>query len=291
MTETPKILTILYSSIYMQNTFINHTLRASSASASGSSWIALYNSSYDGRGNVYYYEVTGKGYERVKTTGSWSISTAGSAWNSSAIFFPTAKESWGSIDYVAVHNGSATGVNSGSILFWGPQPWIKEIDEGDVYCIPAGEMYLQFLEGYSYYSASRLMNHWLNDNKWTGPGTNVYCALYTEMPDSNGTGGHEVSGSAAYARVKVGGSGSWVVPKSGSTSNIFPIIYNAHLDSTEAWGTLAGFCLWDGAGSSNLLYRGIIYPQVSVIEPDGFMFPDGKLRVYAEIDSLDFIEF
>lgn len=286
----------LYSSNYMRCTFINHTLRASSASASGSAWLALYNSISDNQGNIYYVEVIGQNYARVKVTGSWAISTAGSAWNSSGIMFNTALDDWGSIDYIGIHNGSAAGVNSGSILFWGPPLWKKFINKGDAYYIAPGETYLKFFNddpqnyytGYSNYSASRLMNHWLNNNTWAGPGTNVYCGLYTIMPDTNGTGGTEVSGSAAYARIKVGGSGSWVVPSTGSTSNIYPIVYNTHLDFSEDWGILAGFCLWDGPGTSNLLFRGIISPRVAVLGPDGFMFDAGDLRVFADIGYAEY---
>lgn len=78
-------------------------------------------------------EVSGNGYVRQSATFSVSGDTAS---NSSAIEFPAATASWGSITHVAVIDASTGGTQ----IAYAALTTAKTIDTGDILRIPAGDL-------------------------------------------------------------------------------------------------------------------------------------------------------
>jgi hypothetical protein len=90
-----------------------------------------------------------------------------------------------------------------------------------------------------------------------------------------------VSGSVSYSRIQFPTSACWVLPVSGSTTNIVPITFS--LATSTPWGTLKGIVFRDHPTAGSMLFYGSIYPYVTVINPDGFRFNATGIKIYAYV--------
>lgn len=278
-------------STYMSNKIIDHVLRNTAYTPTASVYIALYKSSPTktwGGG----LEVSGTGYSRVTVTGGFSLITPPSdtgqssiigARNSANITFPTSLSNWGIVTHVAVMNAAS----SGSVLFFGELDTPKSIYEGEIFTISAGDLKIYFnsqasdnttplVSYFTVYLAQEMLDHILNNNSWSSPGTNVFCALYTSNPNIFWGSGTEVS-AGDYSRLKISGS-SWSNPTSGSTGTLIPFqlsgstIYN--------WGTITGIGLASALTGGSNLFIGPLVTSETIELYDGFKFEKKYLKVF-----------
>lgn len=84
-------------------------------------------------------EVSGGSYARVATTGAtWNAAASGANSNASAIVFPTASASWGTVTAVALVDASS----AGNIVWYGTLTSNKTVDSGDTFQFAAGALTL-----------------------------------------------------------------------------------------------------------------------------------------------------
>jgi len=253
-------------STYLKNKVLNHVLRNTSYSAPSSVWVGLYGSNS--------VELSGYGYGRVEAP-SFNISASGSAINSADIIYSQASGSWGTITGFGIYDAST----DGNLLFTSPISNTRYVDINDTFFIQEGNMSVTLSGAYSYYLAGELLDHILNNNAYASPGTGVYTALYTTLPDANDVGGVEVN-ATDYVRLQVGGTSYWSAPSVGSTANTDHLEFVT--DADEDWGTIVGICLRDSATTGEILFRGNINPVATVITGDDYVFDIGWLIVKAD---------
>lgn len=115
---------------------------------------------------------------------------------------------------------------------------------------------------------NKQLKHLLKGESWTPP-TTVYMALFTTVPQLNGSGGVEVSKSGTgYARVAIQQSTGWSGP-SGSNqeySNTADIVFGV---PTGNWGTVQGVGLYTSADGGDLLFTGYMATAKTVTAGDG----------------------
>ncbi len=109
------------------------------------------------------------------------------------------------------------------------------------------------MAGYkSTYLANEILDHVLGGGDYSRPAT-VYCALYTTLPDADGSGGTEVTGGS-YARVAITNNGTnFPAAAAGQKSNGAAITFPA---PSADWGAVVGAALLDASSGGNLLYIG-----------------------------------
>lgn len=105
--------------------------------------------------------------------------------------------------------------------------------------------------------------------------TAYYVALSTAIPTEDGTGFSEVSGGG-YVREPFG-TGS--EPTSGLVSNLTDVEYP---ESTDTWGTIKAFGLYDAATGGNLLAWDVISPEQTVVNGNQVRFKPGALKISFE---------
>lgn len=272
------------TSVYLKNKILNHVLRNTTYTPPDPIYIALYLSNpgdYD-TGT----EMSGSGYARKEApafTVSGSLASIGSYTS-----FAPASGSWGWITHYGIKNS----LTSGSLLFYGElrnqtipggtyTSASRYIRGGDSFAVHSGSLVICIAGAYSNYLAGELLDHILNNNAYASPGTDVYAALYTTLPDANDSGGTEVSGTG-YTRKKISGS-SWTAPTQGYTYNVEPLVFTT--SAPDIWGTIEGICLRDAASGGNILFRGGILPPSNILSGDSFKFDAGNLTVVISLDS------
>ena len=274
MTAPIKSTTKPYVSEYLRNTMLNHVLRSASVVAGSSVWLGLYNQTItyhegdnDNWTKVVETELSGSSYRRVSASNVWTISNRQASLNTTLEFPIPTGESWGRVSHYGISNGS----QSGSLLFFGELSASRTIDEGDTFLINPSQINITLNGHISTFLANELLDHYLNRNIYTSPSALLHAALYITLPNQNDAGGVEISGSTGYARIPCGGTGSWAASAGGSSINLRDIIY-AYEVITD-WSTIRGICLRDAIAAGNLLMRADVYPNVTVLYPDGFMIP------------------
>lgn len=120
----------------------------------------------------------------------------------------------------------------------------------------------------SNYITTKQMDRLLLGVDWTPP-TSIWVALFTSVPNLDGTSGVEVSTSGTgYGRKEiVQGSSGWN-GASGSAltySNVNDIVFDT---PTQDWGTVRGFGLYDAEVDGNLLYVGYLSTSKTVAATD-----------------------
>lgn len=121
--------------------------------------------------------------------------------------------------------------------------------------------------------------HLLRTASWTKP-TAVWVALFTAIPNDDGTGGTEVTGTG-YARIQHGPSdATWAAP---TTSGIFSNIGVVQFGSPTAnWGTINSFGLYSAETGGTLYVKGLFAGGASVVINSGDpapAFAEGALTV------------
>lgn len=120
------------------------------------------------------------------------------------------------------------------------------------------------------YLETVVLNHFLRNIATTSP-TTVYVALYTTLPNEDGTGGVEVTGGS-YARQAV----TFDAPIANQTTNSGDITFPT---ATADWGTVVGFALLDAVTVGNLLYLANLTAARVIQTNDVFIFPTGQIIV------------
>lgn len=111
------------------------------------------------------------------------------------------------------------------------------------------------INGYSDYMMNKVLDAFLGLEFSVFPGT-VYVALYSVIPNADGTGGTELSGYD-YARVAVTNNGTnWPAAVAGVKSNGADIQFPAA--SGGDWATAVAFCILDDPTAGNILYGALL---------------------------------
>lgn len=120
------------ASDYLENALLDHVMRNTALTSPTNVYLGLSTGSFndDNSGT----ELSGNGYARQTIT--CSAASSGSITNSSAISFPTATGTWGSISHFGVFDASS----SGNLLFHGALASAKTITSGDVLKIDASNL-------------------------------------------------------------------------------------------------------------------------------------------------------
>lgn len=122
---------------YLENEMLDH-LFGSAFSAPTSVWMALSTSTpTDAGGNVT--EPSGNGYARVEIGNSstnWNAASSGTVTNKTAITFPEASGSWGTVTHFVLYDAST----AGNALIWGALTASKAIGTGDTASFAIGSL-------------------------------------------------------------------------------------------------------------------------------------------------------
>lgn len=120
----------------------------------------------------------------------------------------------------------------------------------------------------SNYLFNKQMQHVLKGVNFDAP-TQLYVALFTTLPQLNGTGGVEVSTSGTgYARVAIPQNTGWQGPSgtnqeyANSTDLTFQV-------PTGNWGTIQGSGIFDAAEGGNLYWVGYLTTTKAITNGDG----------------------
>ena len=117
---------------YLENALINATLRNTSYTTPSTVYLALYTS--DPTDADLGTEVSGTSYARQSIT--FGAPSNGVTTNSSAIEFPQAGGSWGTVTHVGIRDDST----SGNLLYHTALDASKTISTGDVFRIASGSL-------------------------------------------------------------------------------------------------------------------------------------------------------
>jgi len=117
---------------YLESELLDHILNNNAYTSPTSVYVALFTAAPSDSGGGT--EVSGGSYARVTVTGGFTISgTATRAGNTSAITFPTATGSWGTVTHVGVFDASS----GGNLLFHGALTTSRAVVADDVFSFPA----------------------------------------------------------------------------------------------------------------------------------------------------------
>ena len=116
---------------YLEGAVLDATLRNTSYSSPSSVFLALFTSDPTDAGSGT--ECSGTNYARQSVAFSRTNAVAS---NSSAIEFPTAGGSWGTITHFGVLDASS----SGNLLYHGALTASKSITTGDIFRVPSGDL-------------------------------------------------------------------------------------------------------------------------------------------------------
>jgi hypothetical protein len=117
---------------YLENALVNATLRNTSYTSPTTVYVALYTT--DPTDADTGTEVSGNGYARQSVT--FSAPSNGATSNSSAVEFPQATGSWGTVAYIGLRDASS----GGNLLYHTALDASKTIATGDVFRIAIGSL-------------------------------------------------------------------------------------------------------------------------------------------------------
>ena len=116
---------------YLENKILLHVLSNTAYTSPTTVYLGLHTADPTDAGTGT--EVSGGSYARQSFASTVSGNAAS---NTSAIEFPTATASWGTVGWVAVWDN----LTGGNLLFHGALTSSKAIASGDVFRIPAGDL-------------------------------------------------------------------------------------------------------------------------------------------------------
>lgn len=117
---------------YLELKFLDHFTGTASTSAPSAVYLGLSTASLndDNSGT----ELSGSGYTRKAIT--FASASSGSIANNSAVEFPTATGSWGTVSHFGIYDASS----SGNLLFHGAFSASKTIASGDILKVASGSL-------------------------------------------------------------------------------------------------------------------------------------------------------
>jgi len=117
---------------YTENLVLTWLFTGSSATRPTAWYVGLFTAAPSDSGGGT--EVTGNGYARVATGTISGSGTATTFTNAAAIEFAAASGgNWGTIGWAAIFDAST----SGNLIAWAPLTTSKDINDGDIFRIPA----------------------------------------------------------------------------------------------------------------------------------------------------------
>ena len=116
---------------YLENKILLHVLSNTAYTSPTTVYLGLHTADPTDAGTGT--EVSGGSYARQSFASTISGNAAS---NTSAIEFPTATATWGTVGWVAVWDN----LTSGNLLFHGALTSSKTIASGDVFRVPAGDL-------------------------------------------------------------------------------------------------------------------------------------------------------
>ena len=117
---------------YLENAFINASLRATNFTAPTTVYVGLFTSDPTDAGSGT--EVSGGSYARKSAT--FASPSNGASATSADITFDQATASWGTITHIAIFDALTTG----NMLYHTPLTTSKAIDTGDIFKIASGSL-------------------------------------------------------------------------------------------------------------------------------------------------------
>lgn len=113
---------------YLEDAILDHVLGGGDYTRPGTVYVALYTAAPTDAGGGT--EVSGGSYARVAVTNNatnWPAASSGTKQNGTAIQFPQATASWGTVVAFAILDASS----GGNFLYWGDLTASKSVESGD----------------------------------------------------------------------------------------------------------------------------------------------------------------
>jgi hypothetical protein len=117
---------------YLEDALINATLRNTTYTSPTTVYVGLFTSDPTDAGSGT--EVSGGSYARTAVT--FASPSNGVTTNSSAVEFPQATGSWGTVGWIGIHDAAT----SGNLLYHTALDVSKVIDTGDIFKISTGNL-------------------------------------------------------------------------------------------------------------------------------------------------------
>lgn len=117
---------------YLETKVLNHVFGSTSYTPAATLYLGLYTAAPDDTGGGT--EVSGGGYARQSV--AFTDTATNTISNTSAVEFPTATASYGTVTHVGVFDAST----GGNLLVYASLTTSKLIDTGDVFRVPAADL-------------------------------------------------------------------------------------------------------------------------------------------------------
>lgn len=124
---------------YLENKVLDHLFGNQAYTASGTLYIALSSGTPTNDAGGGFSEPSGGAYARVSMTNNktnWTTAANGALENATAITFPTATASWGTVGYFGIYDASTVG----NLLASGSLTLAKSIVSGDTASFASGAL-------------------------------------------------------------------------------------------------------------------------------------------------------
>lgn len=110
----------------------------------------------------------------------------------------------------------------------------------------------------------------------SGSPATLYLGLYTDLPDTDGTGGTEVTGGS-YARKSVTNNGTnWPAASGGAKSN--GVAFDFATASAD-WGNIVGVGVFSASTGGVPKYFGALTDDRTILSGDTYSFPIDTLVI------------
>lgn len=249
---------------YAELKLLDHLLKTAAYTQPTNIYVALSTADPTDSGSGVA-EPAGSGYARTACN-VWDAAASREASNTSAVTFPAATGSWGTITHWALFDAST----GGNMLAYGSLSVSNAVVNGNVVSFAAGQLSLTWnTGGLSNYAAHKLLDHLLKTAAFSVP-TNIYVGLSTANPGDSFGAVAEPSGNA-YARVQ---KNTWDAAASGATENTGAITFPT---ATGSWGTVTHVVLYDASTVGNPLAYAALGTSQAVVNGNVVEFDDGAL--------------
>lgn len=223
------------------------------------------------------------GYSRAAFNKSnWDAITEGSTYyNSEILFYSNKTLAWGNIRYYGIFD-SPTG---GNLLYYHQFSYDRYVDTDTKLTIAAGEINIRLGCNCSHYLATLILERTLGIDSGTWP-TAIYCAIFSELPALDGTGGHENNEDASYSRQLIcsGALKQWTDASLGQTETLYDITFGTFYEENVY---IVGVGLYDDDTEGNLLLIGECFEETTKYYTDTYTIPAGDLRVYFDLPPVE----
>lgn len=124
------------ASDYLENKLLDHVLTATSYSAPGTRYLALFTAVTGLESNSPSAEVSTSGTAYSRKAVTFAAASSGSSATNATVTFDAATANWGTVTHVAVMDAST----SGNVLFYGAVTTSKTIETGDTFQVTSGNL-------------------------------------------------------------------------------------------------------------------------------------------------------